>query len=226
MDNTKLFPTLVIILAVLASGCSTLKHGPKGPDKEPEYTFIIDKVPVTKKFKGKYWVLTEDFTVMIKPENGVPIPLVVPKGFVTDKMSFPKMKGKRYDSASIVHDYHFWVQPCVEHGKYNKKIANKMFKQILKVNKGNGDNGVNKRWSATIKYIMSKFSSDAWSDNTERRDIKKMCRFVPEHLLDFTKESIRWSDIDDQSCASGVHLKTPIKSPDYCDIYNYKWPKN
>ncbi len=215
---------ICILLAILLSSCSSVDISRHDQNLASKLQPRFDGTPELKKFRDNYWMLVKDFTFYIGEEvNGVKPSIKVPAGFVYDLASFPKplsfLNRDSYNSAALIHDYHFWVQPCVEHtDKKNRKIANKIFKQSLK------SSGHGKPVSFMLKHPMSKFSSCAWRKNQRRRK-RGECRFVPENLRGFSAESVSWKSYKAQACKNGVSLKPSEQNPEYCNIFE-KWPKH
>jgi len=87
---------------------------------------------------GIHWEVTEEFRYYIRSENSGDF-ITVPKGFVTDGASIPRIFWSivgppwgDYGYAAIVHDFLYHTQPC------SRKEADRIFleaMQVLKVNK-------------------------------------------------------------------------------------------
>lgn len=115
---------------------------------------------------GNYYYLLHEIDWTPDKPVTPPIRIVVPRGFVTDLASIPKIlwpilpKDGIYARPAIVHDFHYWVQDK----EWPKELADKTFLIGMKELK------VSKLKAATIYYAVSWFGSSAWRKNKRLKD--------------------------------------------------------
>lgn len=136
----------------------------------------LNDLKVEKLFNENY-ILLEDFKYQVGK-----LVITVPKGFVTDFASIPKMlwgllpKHGKYDIASVVHDFLY-----SEHNLtgINRKLADKIFNYIMK------ESGVN-CYTRKILYLgVRKFGKPFYKD----LKLNGLKSFEDEVTINNTKEA-------------------------------------
>lgn len=132
---------------------------------------------------GEYWVLGNDLVFPIR-DTGQRI--VVPRGFVTDFASVPRIfwtffpKHGEYTRAAIVHDFLYWEQRC------NREQADELFDIVME------DSDVDSTSRFTIYAAVRVWGSSAWEENAEAR-AKGYIRVIPEAYINFPVKT-HWVD--------------------------------
>jgi hypothetical protein len=127
--RTKIPSYLLALFFFALAGCATKTLKIEEPYPTPN---IIE-------MKDDMWVLVAPLQVEYynKHNPKETYSIEVPEGFVTDLASIPigfRFLAGKYDdldTAAIVHDYLFWVQPCKNEGN-GKRIADKIYRDTLK----------------------------------------------------------------------------------------------
>lgn len=148
----------VLFMLLLASGCAV--------QKPPTLTPFAD---------GEYWVLDNDMVYEVR-KSGYSI--VVPRGFVTDFASVPRIfwtifpRHGEYTRAAIVHDYLYWQQQCT------RQQADELFDIIME------DSHVDSATRLTIYAAVRVWGDEAWENNSEAKK-QGYLRIIPERYMDF-----------------------------------------
>ena len=112
--------------------------------------------------------------------------LVVPRGFVTDFASVPRVfwtvfpKHGEYTRAAIVHDYLYWQQQC------NRLQADELFDIVME------DSDVDTASRYAIYAAVRVWGGSAWEGNTLARS-EGFVRIIPEQYMNFPVKT-RWED--------------------------------
>lgn len=132
---------------------------------------------------GEYWVLGNDLIFNIR-DTGQRI--VVPRGFVTDFASVPRVfwtffpKHGEYTRAAIVHDFLYWEQKC------SRDQADELFDIVME------DSEVDSTTRFSIYAAVRVWGGDAWDDNTEAKQ-QGYVRRIPEHYINFPVKT-KWAN--------------------------------
>lgn len=132
---------------------------------------------------GEFWVLGSNLVFTI-PGTGQRI--VVPRGFVTDFASVPRIfwtvfpKHGEYTTAAIVHDYLYWRQQCT------REQADELFEFVMK------DSDVSSGTRFAIYGAVRFGGGAAWESNQQARE-DGYIRIIPEMYMSFPIKT-RWSD--------------------------------
>lgn len=194
------------------SGCSTVTLKVE-PHESPKI------VPMKN-----MWVLSEDLNVIYfeKANTKSRYRIRVPAGFVTDLASIPNVlrpafgNYHNFDTAGIVHDYLYWVQPC-EQEDNGRRIADKIYRDTMK---RIDDVNLLNRW---IQWTGLKAGGmKAWENNRNLKRIKKESRFMPTQERNKLDENTLWSDIKNSCCSDQQDWE--INPPDK-NICKIKAPK-
>jgi hypothetical protein len=114
---------------------------------------------------GKRWVIRSDFGYDVG-EEGSGENINIPKGFVTDFASTPRLlvgvfpRWGKYGNAAVVHDYLYWQQK-----KYTRERADEIFLEAMEVL------GVSKFNKNCLYLAVKHFGFFAWNSHAkEKRD--------------------------------------------------------
>ena len=148
--------------AILLSACASIK---------------LENPPLLSPFgDGTQWVVWEEMEFLVQLDDNSVTSVRVPRGFVSDLASTPKMFWSiyppfgKYLSASVLHDYLYWRQIC------KKDEADKIFYQTMH------DAGVDQATQSRFFVALNKEGKDAWDRNgTERAN--GLVRVIPEDFL-------------------------------------------
>jgi hypothetical protein len=149
--------------------------------------FVGSPMTASPTSDGTYWILQRDL-VYQHPKTGEKI--VVPKGFVTDLASVPRLFWTafppcgRYTPAAVVHDYLYWEQP---RGK-TREYADDVLLTAMEESKVS--------WTTrnAIYRAVRAGGFIAWNDNAKLK-AKGEVRQLPANLLHSIKPDETWSDI-------------------------------
>lgn len=120
---------------------------------------FINKLIVTPLPDGVTWELYEDFIYITNIELPWGFIIKIPKGFITDFASIPKIfwpllpRWHKYGPAAIVHDYLYHTKSI------DRKTADLIFKEAMKVL------GVRKWRYTVIYYAVRWFAGHKFNDN-------------------------------------------------------------
>ena len=134
----------------------------------------LNELKVKKLFNENY-ILLEDFRYQINR-----MCITIPKGFVTDFASIPKMlhlvipKHGKYDIAAVVHDF---LYSELNVTGINRKLADKIFYHIMKETEVNSN--TRKKFYKAVRY----FGAMSWQDKIENEGYKDQA------IIDHTKEA-------------------------------------
>lgn len=136
---------------------------------------------------GKYWVVTKPL-IYVQPNTKQRFE--VPKGFVTDLASVPRLfwialpPCGKYTPAAVVHDYIYWYQPpdC------DRKCADDLLLIALEESK------VGLATRTAIYEGVRIGGKSSWKENAELRDSGTI-RFIPEEYMNFGPYDT-WTDIE------------------------------
>lgn len=160
----------------------------------PQYALIRPTRPaILSPFgDGHEWIVSNDIDFESTLANGTITHIVVPRGFVTDLASTPPSIWSiyppfgKYLMASILHDYLYWMQTCVQ------AEADKIFYQTMR------DAGVDQKTQTRFYFALQKFAKQAWEDNRRDRSAG-FIRVIPDDILRSTPPVIgvndSWSSI-------------------------------
>jgi hypothetical protein len=114
---------------------------------------------------GRHWRLTDWFAFWTSATGSI----AVPKGFVTDMASVPKLFWNilppfgRYTDAAVLHDYLYRTQV------YPRATCDRLLLQAMKASRV-------KWWQRTIIYLNVRwFGGIAWRDDSRRIPVKDFC---------------------------------------------------
>ena len=126
---------------------------------------------VIKNTGKRQWELYESFKYKA---NDVSLPLFVPKGFVTDFASIPRLfwwifspSGEKYDEAALIHDWLYAFQSCT------RKEADLLFYICMR------EYGVGWITANIMYYTVRLFGRTHWEVHVNDRTERKNCL----HLL-------------------------------------------
>lgn len=169
--------------------------------------------------KDGMWVLIEPLSATYYNKNNPDerYAIEVPAGFVMDLASLPKglglLAGKYHDldTAAIIHDYLFWVQPCQDK-ENGKRIADKLYRDTLKESD-------NVSWlNAWVQWLGLKSGSwKAWRNNNKRKGAGES-RFMPEVYWPQADEQTNWSDLRAECCSTQTSLDFRLADDSICTI--------
>ena len=150
----------------------------------------ISSQPRTQQFAdGKHWVLTR--SIDFETDEDTKITGTVPKGFVTDYASVPRVfwsvvpRHGRYSAAAVVHDYLYWTQTT------SREDADKVMKELMKFSE------VSDAQRETIYTSLRAGGSFAWRSNKRKRE-RGDIRIVPEDLIDEIPFGMTWAEYQQQ----------------------------
>ncbi len=160
---------------------------------------------------GKFFVLKEDMEWVIGRTTEK---IVVPKGFVTDYASIPKLlwdKGLEprgwYDRASIIHDYLYWSQGCT------RAQADRLMVIAMK------ESNVGTIDGFLIYTALDKFGKLAWDSNAKAKSEGKP-KVLPNKYLTPQDPNMTWEDYRKEMIKLGVKDPAFPKNPSYCKYGN------
>lgn len=125
---------------------------------------------------GTQWIVLQDMDFSIKLQNKQTATIRIPRGFVTDLASTPKVVWSfyppfgKYLVASILHDYLYWRQSC------SREQADKILYQAMR------DSGVEQSTQTRFFDILNTFGGQAWNAN-KTEQAKHLIRIIPEENL-------------------------------------------
>ena len=204
---------LLVMTSLIIGGCA---QGIKNEKTSSLKTLKIKDPypkPNTVEMKGGMWLLVKPLsaTYYNKADPSETYSIEVPAGFVMDLASIPKplriLTGKYHDldTAAIIHDYLFWVQPCKQEGN-GKRIADKLYKDTLKASE---DVSWLNAWGQWI--ALKGGSRKAWANNQKLKNDGES-RFMPKaYWANVTKET-DWSDLKGECCSK--HSPMDFNFPD------------
>lgn len=143
-----------------------------------------------------FYYLEDDLVWKPNLGSGLTHTITVPKGFVTDLASVPRLlwfkysPQGRYAYAAIVHDYLYWVQDP----NISKEEADKILKAAMI------DSGVPELTVKAFNLAVDKFGGSSWKKNTEakKHGEKRILKIFPNDPLiswkDYKKNGIVFSD--------------------------------
>lgn len=185
----RLTPALLVL--ALVSGC------------------LVIPAPTVRPFAdGNEWVLVEPLRYSIRDSGLV---ITVPKGFVTDFASIPRMfwavliPTGRYGRAAIVHDYLYWEQSCTR----------EQADRILLL--GMTESGVDRVKRDTIFAAVRLAGNATWLANAEERRLGKP-RVIPDAYLAIPADAI-WPTYRETLFAKGIRAVQQVggqQQPSYC----------
>lgn len=161
---------LVLFLAAALSGCAI-----KAP------------MVVSTTGDGKYWVLKEDLEYEHPKTKRL---VVVPKGFVTDFASVPRLfwvvfpPCGKYTPAAVVHDYLYWAQPV----DCDRKCADDILLTAM------GESNVDAVTRNSIYRAVRAGGQLSWDGNLKAKN-EGAIREVPESFLNFGPNDT-WKQIE------------------------------
>lgn len=209
----------IMLISLAFTGCA---QNVKNKDSSSLKTLKInDPYPIPKisAMKDNKWVLLEPLSVTYYNKNNPneTYLIEVPAGFVMDLASIPKgfriLAGKYHDldTAAIVHDYLFWVQPCKNEGN-GKRIADKLYRDTLKESEQ-----VN--WAnAWYQWIALKSGSrKAWKNNRNLKE-KGESRFMPKKYWPKVTKQKKWSELKDECCNKQLPQDFNFSNNEICSI--------
>lgn len=209
--NSKIIIFLLAPFFFGLAGCATNLKTLKIKDPYPRPNII--------EMKDNMWVLADPLLVnyynKYNPKETYSIE--VPEGFVMDLASIPigfRMLAGKYhdlDTAAIVHDYLFWVQPCKNEGN-GKRIADKLYRDTLKESE-------HVSWlNGWIQWILLKTASwKAW-DNNQLAKENGESHFMPKKYLSEISKEITWSNIKSECCRNQVQQELVFSDVEFCSI--------
>ena len=167
---------------------------------------------------GEFWVLDTELVFTVRDSRQR---IVVPRGFVTDFASVPRIfwsvfpRHGEYTRAAIVHDFLYWEQRCT------RSQADELFDIIMQ------DSNVDSTTRLAIYAAVRVWGDSAWQANTEAKQ-QGYVRVIPARYLNFPikthwvqyREYLR-KMIDDNDRLVEYPSKTP---PAYCDALQEKAP--
>lgn len=140
---------------------------------------LFVQLPTIKPFVDwDYYYIDQD--LRWAPASGSPLPPVrVPRGFVTDLASVPRLFWAkyppigRYAYAAVVHDYLYWVQTT------SKEVADKIMMEAMR------DAGTSESAIRDFKIALDLAGSIAWESNCTARKAgdKRILRVLPTDPL-------------------------------------------
>jgi hypothetical protein len=156
---------------------------------------------------AKYYVITGPIRYRV---GHAKLPVVVPRGFVTDLASVPRTfwsvlpRDGKYLSAAILHDYMYWDQRC------NRAEADR----ILKMNMD--DFGVSGFDKFAVYQAVKTAGGSSWEENTNAK--KTTIRVIPEpHLTNFLEADLdatrTWQAVHAELIARGVQPVADANNP-------------
>lgn len=134
---------------------------------------------------GDYYFLLEQIGWRPTGEHEGRFPAVkVPKGFVTDLASIPRLlwpllpRDGRYAQPAVIHDYMYWVQ---DSGGWAKAAADRIFWIGMR------ELNVSKFQCAIIFWTVSAFGGPAWKNNARLRanNEGRILRSLPQKPVTF-----------------------------------------
>lgn len=153
---------LVVAAAIFITGCASI---------------VLDKRPLLSPFgDGAQWIVWEDMEFIVKLDNNSITSIRVPRGFVTDLASTPKLFWSiyppfgKYLSASVLHDYLYWRQTC------KKEEADEIFYQTMR------DARVDQATQSRFFLALDKEGKSAWNQNYDERS-RGLVRVIPDEIL-------------------------------------------
>lgn len=128
---------------------------------------------------GTQWLVVEDMEFEVKLDDKSIRKIVVPRGFVTDLASTPRVVWSMYPpfgkylTAAILHDYLYWRQTC------RRDEADKIIYQTMR------DAKVDEITQSGFYLILRSelAGGDAWNTNRKERIESQLVRVIPEQNL-------------------------------------------
>lgn len=99
---------------------------------------ILD-YPAVKQVNATHWRLLEDLDYKVGNDDSELV--TVPKGYITDFASVPKLFWNvlppfgKYSPAAVIHDFLYGIQGKYENRNYSRKRCDEIFKEAMKVMK-------------------------------------------------------------------------------------------
>lgn len=180
--------SLLLIIALGVTGCAGLKDSTK-----LDFVSYVHK-PVAVKLGDNHWVLKEPLTYEVKTTGHS---IVVPKGFITDLASTPRILWAvglspidSYMAAAIVHDYLYWNQRC------SRSEADDVLSLAME------ESNVPPVQRYLVYQGVNLFGLSSWKENALLRERSEQ-RYLTESYTDYivrtpvnTSESLQWLQKD------------------------------
>lgn len=181
-----------VVLIVVISGCATI---------------TLDRPPVLSPFgDGTQWVVLENMDFIIQLDHNSTTMIRVPRGFVTDLASTPRVIWSyyppfgKYLTASILHDYLYWRQVC------NREQADKILYQTMR------DAGVDQETQSRFYVALNLDGKKAWDTNTAE-SAQRLIRVIPEEKLKARQLAqnpvVNWTSYRMELAKQNVHETPP-----------------
>lgn len=150
---------------------------------------------------GENWVLGNNLVYKLR---GTDQEIVVPRGFVTDFASVPRVfwtlfpRHGRYTRASILHDFLYWDQSCT------REQADELFDAVMT------DSAVDSASRLTIYATVRMWGDSAWQENATAK-AQGYTRVIPEPYINFPADT-RWETYQ-------VFLHEMSEEEEYAEVF-------
>jgi hypothetical protein len=159
---------------------------------------------------NKSFMLLDDLQYRIGQTD---IEIIVPRGFVTDFASVPRMlwsfglsPNGRFSKAAVVHDYLYWAQGCT------REQADNLMMIAMK------ESGVGGVHAKLLHWGVRLGGKAAWAENRADRD-NQIPRIVTDEFSKIPSD-YTWQRYEGFLVVNGVKDPEFPSNPDYCQLGN------